>query len=98
MATSTIGSAWGQLGALAAQPGQIFATNGTDGIYAYDNYTQQQQMNSWTTTVGSTSATISLGALGQWQQALEPAKKKAMSLLESLRDEVGKWHGSLGVL
>ena len=97
MAVSTM-FGYGELSgsALAAQPGQIFVTNGTDGIYAYDNYTQQQQMNTWIGTTTSTSATISLGALGNW--ALEPAKKKAMSLLESLRDEVGKWHGELGTL
>ena len=89
---------YGMIGsALAAQPGQFIQANSTDGIYAYDNYTQQQ-MNHWaTTTVGSTSA-ISLGALGQaWQQVVEPAKK-AMSFLEELRDEISGWHGSLGTI
>ena len=100
MAVSTsFGSAWGQLGgsALAQQqgflPGQVFATNGTDNVNVWMN-----TGNYGTTTVTSTDA-WNIGALGQaWQERLEPAKKKAMTLLESLRDEVGKWHGSLGVL
>lgn len=71
-------------------------------IGAYDQYAQQQANNSWQVSVGSSSNTISVGSafgsLGSWGQQADQVKKKAMTLLESLRDEVGKWHGSLGVL
>lgn len=86
-------NSYGALGPIGVDSsGSILISN--DDTVGYINMAQQQ--NYAVVTSGSTWTNL-LGQYGQ-QAYIEPTIKKAMSLIESLRDEMSNWHGSLGVL
>lgn len=96
------------LSGMLGTAGSVIATDNSNiarigwsdsGNYINVSGAQAQQLYTATATISPQWSYAWADSVGQkMQQAVEPAKKKVMSLLETLREEVSNWHGSLGTI